>query len=108
MFTRDIGMGGRQFTEEIQRTMNISYEDAETMKVGDPEMDERAIVPEEVEQVLVSVGESLATEIQRSLDFYLSTASDSGLAGSTSRVVRPARPVLREHFAPNRPAVRGG
>ena len=69
MFTRDIG-GGRQFTEEIQRTMNISYEDAETMKVGDPEMDERAIVPEKSSRSSC-VGESLATEIQRSLDFYL-------------------------------------
>ena len=33
-FTRDVGIGGRQFTEEIQRALNISYEEAEAMKVG--------------------------------------------------------------------------
>ena len=79
-FTRDIGMGGRQFTEEIQRTLNISFEEAEAMKVGGDEQDVSAIVPEEIEKVLSSVGENLATEIQRSLDFYLSTSADSGLS----------------------------
>jgi type IV pilus assembly protein PilM len=105
MFTRDIGMGGRQFTEEIQRAMNISYEDAEILKVGDPEADERAIVPEEVEQVLVSVGESLATEIQRSLDFYLSTAADSDLgriylSGGGARTPGLARAISRQTGLP--------
>jgi type IV pilus assembly protein PilM len=105
MFTRDIGMGGRQFTEEIQRTLNISYEDAELMKVGDPDKDQMAIVPEEIEQVLVSVGESLATEIQRSLDFYLSTAADSGLeriflTGGAARTPGLARAISRQTGLP--------
>ena len=100
MFTRDIGMGGRQFTEEIQRSLNISYEDAEVMKVGDPEQDDKAVVPEEIEQVLSRVGESLAAEIQRSLDFYLSTAADGGLAriylsGGAARTPGLARAVTR-------------
>jgi type IV pilus assembly protein PilM len=105
MFTRDIGMGGRQFTEEIQRTLNISYEDAELMKVGDPERDDRAVVPEEIEQVLSSVGESLATEIQRSLDFYLSTAADGGLSriylsGGAARTPGLARAISRQTSLP--------
>lgn len=79
-FTRDIGMGGRQFTEEIQRSLNISYEEAEAMKVGGDEADASAMVPQEIEQVLSTVGESLASEIQRSLDFYLSTSAGSGLS----------------------------
>ncbi len=79
-FTRDIGMGGRQFTEEIQRTLNISYEEAEAMKVGGDEQDNTAMVPQEIEQVLSTVGESLASEIQRSLDFYLSTTAGAGLS----------------------------
>ena len=37
-FTRDLGIGGRQFTEEIQRTLNISYEEAEALKVGDVDL----------------------------------------------------------------------
>ena len=82
-FTRDIGIGGRQFTEEIQRALNISYEQAEAMKVGGNEGDERAVVPEVIERVLNTVGDNLATEVQRSLDFYLSTSVD----GSLSRVL---------------------
>lgn len=79
-FTRDVGMGGRQFTEEIQRTLNISYEEAEAMKVGGDEHDAAAVVPEEIERVLSTVGQNLATEIQRSLDFYLSTSADAGIS----------------------------
>jgi type IV pilus assembly protein PilM len=106
MFTRDIGMGGRQFTEEIQRTLNISYEDAELMKVGDPERDDRAVVPEEIEQVLSSVGDSLATEIQRSLDFYMSTAADGGLtriylSGGAARTPGLARAISRQTSLPS-------
>jgi type IV pilus assembly protein PilM len=105
MFTRDIGMGGRQFTEELQRTLNISYEDAELMKVGDPEQDDRAVVPEEIEQVMNSVGETLATEIQRSLDFYVSTAADGGLSriylsGGGARTPGLARAISRQTSLP--------
>jgi type IV pilus assembly protein PilM len=105
MFTRDIGMGGRQFTEEIQRTLNISYEDAELMKVGDPEQDDRAVVPEEIENVMNSVGETLATEIQRSLDFYVSTAADGALSriylsGGGARTPGLARAISRQTSLP--------
>ena len=79
-FTRDVGMGGRLFTEEIQRTLNISYEEAEAMKVGGDPEDHSAVVPEEIERVLSTIGENLATEVQRSLDFYLSTSAEGGIA----------------------------
>jgi type IV pilus assembly protein PilM len=79
-FTRDISMGGRQVTEEIQRTLNISFEEAESMKVGRDDRDASAVVPEEVERVIRGVGDSIATEIHRSLDFYLSTATGDGLS----------------------------
>jgi type IV pilus assembly protein PilM len=81
-FTRDVGMGGRQFTEEIQRALNISYEEAEAMKVGGDERDADAVVPEEIEAVLRDVADSLATEIHRSLDFHLSSSA----AGTLSRI----------------------
>ena len=62
-------------------------------------------MPEEIEQVLVSVGESLATEIQRSLDFYLSTAGDTGLAriylsGGGARTPGLARAISRQTGLP--------
>ena len=79
VFTRDLGMGGRQVTEEIQRTLNISFEQAESMKVGGDERDAAAVVPEEILQIVKSLSDSIATEIQRSLDFYLSTSTDSSI-----------------------------
>src|SRR5260370_12387667 len=33
-FTRDVTMGGNQFTEEIQKQLNVSYDEAAKLKVG--------------------------------------------------------------------------
>ncbi|HND00385.1 MAG TPA: pilus assembly protein PilM, partial [Myxococcota bacterium] len=80
-FTRDIGMGGRAYTEEIQRALNISYEEAEAFKTGGgSERDRAAVVPEEVERVLSAVSDNIAGEVHRSLDFYLSTAGGGNLS----------------------------
>jgi type IV pilus assembly protein PilM len=79
-FTRDIAMGGRAYTEEIQRSMNVSYEEAEAFKVGGGEKDRSAVVPEEVERVLSTVSDTIAGEIHRSLDFFLSTSGGAPLA----------------------------
>jgi type IV pilus assembly protein PilM len=38
------------------------------------------VVPQEVERVILSVSETLAGEIQRSLDFYAATAADSHIS----------------------------
>ncbi len=79
-FTRDISMGGRAYTEEIQRAMNVSYEEAELFKVGNGDKDRAAVVPEEVERVLSTVSDTIAAEIHRSLDFFLSTSGGGALA----------------------------
>lgn len=104
-FTRDIAAGGRQFTEEIQRTLNISYEEAEAMKVGGDERDKSSVVPEEIERVLANVGDNLATEVQRSLDFYLSTSADGGLSrvylsGGAARTPGLARAISKQTGLP--------
>jgi type IV pilus assembly protein PilM len=72
-FTRDIANGGNQITEEIQRTLGISHEEAEAYKCGG---DGRGLVPREVPDIVNQVVEQLAGEIQRSLDFYLATSGD--------------------------------
>ncbi|MCB9777908.1 MAG: type IV pilus assembly protein PilM [Alphaproteobacteria bacterium] len=104
-FTRDIGIGGRQFTEEIQRTLNISYEEAEAMKIGGDDRDHAAVVPEEIERILANVGDNLATEVQRSLDFYLSTSADGGLSrvylsGGAARTPGLARAISKQTGLP--------
>lgn len=76
-FTRDIANGGNTITEEIQRQLSISREEAEAYKHGG---DGRGIVPREVPEIINQVVEQLAGEIQRSLDFYLATSGDSDLS----------------------------
>jgi type IV pilus assembly protein PilM len=87
-FTRDIANGGNTITEEIQRQLGISQEEAEAYKLGG---DGRGIVPREVPDIINHVVDSLAGEIQRSLDFYLATSGDRGisrilLSGGTANV----------------------
>ncbi len=73
-FTRDIANGGNQITEEIQRALGLSVEEAEAYKCGG---DGRGLVPREVPEIIQQVVETLAGEIQRSLDFYLATSGES-------------------------------
>ncbi len=80
-FTRDISMGGNQFTEEIQKQLNVSHDEAEALKLGGgSSSDADSVVPQEVERVIAAVSENLAGEIQRSLDFYAATAADSQIS----------------------------
>ena len=83
-------LGGNTFTEEIQKQLNISYDEAEALKVGG-QGETDAVVPQEVERVIQGVAEQLAGEIQRSLDFYAATAADNRIArvylsGGTARI----------------------
>jgi type IV pilus assembly protein PilM len=104
-FTRDVQMGGRQFTEEIQRNLGISYEEAEMLKVGGDERDADAVIPEEIEAILSHVSDNLATEVHRSLDFHLSATPGVPLAriylsGGAARTPGLARAIGEKTGAP--------
>jgi type IV pilus assembly protein PilM len=71
-FTRDVVNGGNAITEEIQRQLGVSQEEAEAYKCGTA----AGMVPDEVPNIIRDVVETLAGEIQRSLDFYLATSGD--------------------------------
>ena len=75
-FTRDIFTGGNAITEGIARQLNVDFEEAETLKLGN-RMDEgsRPVVQETLKSEL----SSLATEISKSLDFFRSTSSDENV-----------------------------
>jgi type IV pilus assembly protein PilM len=77
LFTRDITVGGSQFTDVLQRTLGISFQHAEAVKRGVTEndnVDEKAIEP-----LMGSVMETVALEIQKTFDFYRATADDGGV-----------------------------
>jgi type IV pilus assembly protein PilM len=74
LFTRDITVGGSQFTDVLQRSLGVSYQQAEAMKRGSGAVhnaEEKAIEP-----LMSSVTEIVANEIQKTFDFYRSTSDD--------------------------------
>ncbi len=71
-FTRDIFTGGNSITEEIQRQLNVDFDEAEALKLGN-RMDEAS--QKVIQEVLKSALNSLGTEIAKSLDFFRSTSS---------------------------------
>jgi len=73
LFTRDIHFGGNQFNEEIQKDLNVSYQEAERLKLGAPGRD--ASGPD-IRPILEHVTEALLNEIQRSLEFFAATSGE--------------------------------
>ncbi|MBI5586742.1 MAG: type IV pilus assembly protein PilM [Deltaproteobacteria bacterium] len=74
IFTRSIPMGGNQFTEEIQRQLNISFKDAEELKTGRKAPGaEASSLPLAIE----TISTNLAFEVKRSLDFFLGGSQGS-------------------------------
>lgn len=78
VFTRDITVGGSQFTDILQRNLGLSFQQAEAVKRGVSEasgaMDEKAIEP-----LMNNVTEMVAMEIQKTFDFYRATTEDTGV-----------------------------
>lgn len=83
-FTREIANGGNGITEEIQKQLNVPHEHAEAYKCGgsaSPDDPSRAgMVPEQVVQVIEAVSDTIAAEIQRSLDFFMATSGEGEIA----------------------------
>lgn len=76
LFTRDVQMGGNLYTEEIQKQIGLSSEDAEFGKLLAHESSN-----EPLRNVILKVNETITQEIRRSFDFYNSTASDDRISG---------------------------
>ena len=72
VFTRDMSIGGNHFTEEIQKQLNVSFDEAEQLKLDMGAGTERE---GEIRDVVDSISSSIALEIQRSLDFFTATSS---------------------------------
>lgn len=103
-FTREIANGGNAITEEIQKQLNVPYEQAEAYKCGgDPS--QGGMVPQPVVQVVEAVCDSIAAEIQRSLDFFMATSGEGEivrifLTGGTANLAPLARAIERRARAP--------
>ncbi len=72
VYTKDTQIGGQSLTSEIQKHLNLSFSDAETLKVSG----QTNGMPQEVSDLMNLMSDNFAVEIKRALDFY--NASSSG------------------------------
>jgi len=72
MFTRDSSYGGAQITEAIATQFDVSYEDAEKIKLGGLEVDDKAAL----EEIFTSMVSGWVQETNRALDFLSTTYPD--------------------------------
>ncbi len=91
-FTRDISTGGNQYTGEIQKTLSIGFDEAERIKLGGKSSEaSQDVVPQEVEQAMRAITDTVLGEITRSLDFFSATSAESRigkiiLTGGSSQI----------------------
>lgn len=72
LFTRDVSVGGYQYTEFIQKEFNLGYSQAQALKHGESV---EGIDPKDAEHVIESVTEIICLEIQKTYDFFKSTTT---------------------------------
>jgi len=72
LFTRDVGVGGHQYSDFIQKEFNLTFSQAEALKQGQTV---EGIDPAEARHVIESVTEIICLEIQKTFDFFKSTTT---------------------------------
>ena len=100
LFTRDVSVGGNQYTDALQKELDLSFEDAERLKKGESIA---GVAEEQRTTILRSVSDILILEIQKTFDFFRATASGENIqriyvAGGSARVPGMVD-LLREEFA---------
>lgn len=92
VFTRDSSLGSNLHTEALQREFNISYENAEKLKRGEPVEN---ISPEDANSIIEAASEEILSEISRSFDYYRSTTIHEDI----SEVILSGGCALLKNFA---------
>jgi len=95
IFTRDSSYGGSQITEAIMSRLDVSYEEADRIKLGGTKVDKER---ETLEDIFTSVISGWVQEIKRALDFLGTTYPDETidkifLTGGSCRI-----PGFREYL----------
>lgn len=118
IFCRDVPVGGQLYTNEISKSMGVSMQEAEMLKLSAVARQE---VPDEVVSLISSTNEQVAEEVRNSLDFLNATtnglsltrclvtggaSTTTGLMDAVSRVsglpLEPFNPFLRVKANPKK------
>ncbi len=111
VFARDIPVGGLTYSSEIHKSMGISLEEAEAMKLS---ACNGQAAPDEVTKIIQSSHGQICEEVQGSLDFFLNTSPGaqvshfvvSGGASRTTGLVKALSEHTKVRFEPFDPFVR--
>lgn len=74
MLYRDISIGGNQYTDAVQKELNVSFDQAEGLKMGE---ELKGIRAEDVDNIIQTVSEEICLEIQRSFDYFKATSPNA-------------------------------
>jgi type IV pilus assembly protein PilM len=99
LFTRDVSVGGNQYTDTLQKELDLSYDDAERLKQG---KEVPNVAPDAMTPHVRSVSEILLLEVQKTFDFFRQTTTTENIqqiyvAGGTARIEGLAD-LLKEEF----------
>ena len=88
VFTRDVAIGGNAYSEALQRELDLSFEDADQLKMGVPV---GGVTYDDAEPVIRAVTQNLLQEVSKTLDFFRATAATDHfdglvLSGGTSGI----------------------
>jgi len=88
LFTRDVSVGGNQYTDTLQKELDLSFEDAEKLKQG---LEIPNVSQDQKGPHLRSVTEILMLEIQKTFDFFRQTTSTENIqhiyvSGGTAKI----------------------
>src|SRR5918993_303667 len=75
VFTRDVSVGGNQYTSLLQKELGLTYEQAEAAKRGYALPD--GVEGRPIQPIIETVSDILALEIRKTMDFYRATAEES-------------------------------
>ena len=99
IFNRDIAVGGNQYTDAVQKELNLSFDQAEALKRGGRV---EGVAADNLHPILQAVSENIALEIQKTFDFFKATSSEDRidaifLCGGSAKV-HGLRELLAERF----------
>jgi type IV pilus assembly protein PilM len=77
LFTRDVAIGGKNLTAEIQNKMGVSFQEAEVLKIDSSASEQ---IPAELQPLIAAINENIALEIRRSLDFFVAASSQYSIS----------------------------
>ena len=100
LFTHDVSVGGNQYTDALQKELDLSFEDAENLKKG---AEVPGVSEDQKVSVLKSVSEILVLEIHKTFDFFRASATAENIqhiyvAGGSARIPG-IRDLLKEEFS---------